>query len=207
MKAPNPESSPEDDTTPIHPSSLSHLVLRTSPTNFSRMCSFYKSFLDATPSFKNPSICFLGYDEEHHRIGIITDPSIAPPASSPPSSTVTTAQEASGETRNVAKREERLMRAPGLAHVAFTFPSHIILARFLLSRQKRGIRPSVCLDHGPTTSMYWHDPDGNEVETMAWNIESREEIDRFLESERFRANPVGEIFDGEIWAREVLRGG
>ena len=53
----------------IRPGKLAHVVLRTRDLQRSR--TWYLSVLQARPTFEIESVCFLTYDEEHHRIGLI----------------------------------------------------------------------------------------------------------------------------------------
>lgn len=58
---------------------------------------------------------------------------------------------------------------PGLHHVAFTFPSMGELLDNDARLRDRGIRPFFCVNHGPTTSIYYRDPDGNRIELQIDN--------------------------------------
>ena len=59
----------------VSPIRLAHVVLRTN--NFTKMTQFYKDFLGGKASVEIPDqISFLTYDEEHHRIAIISIPPI-----------------------------------------------------------------------------------------------------------------------------------
>ena len=51
------------------------------------------------------------------------------------------------------------------------------------------------INHGPTTSMYYADPDGNNVELQIDNFETPDEATEFFESDTFAENPVGVLFD------------
>jgi hypothetical protein len=65
-----------------------------------------------------------------------------------------------------------------------------------------GIQPTVTINHGPTTSMYYADPDGNNIELQIDNFDTLEEAQEFLESDAFTENPVGILFDpDELAAR------
>lgn len=158
------------------PSALAHVVLRT--PNFKEMEQFYIKFLGARIAYSNQMLSFLTYDEEHHRIALISLPGKGPKVSS----------------------------SYGLEHIAFSFPT---LPELLLSyrqRKARGILPSWCVNHGPTTSMYYKDPDGNMLETQVDNFETNEEVGEFMMTEEFAMNPIGTDFDPEdLIAR--LRGG
>lgn len=118
----------------LSPSHLAHLVLKTSPENFSKMQSYYQTFLAASVRFSTDGIAFLTYDEEHHRVAIIAVPGTGP----------------------------RDPKASGLLHFAVTFDSLNDLALAYLQRKENGILPYWAVNHGPTVSMYYHDPDGNE---------------------------------------------
>ena len=45
--------------------------------------------------------------------------------------------------------------------------------------------------------MYYADPDGNRVEFQVENMESKEELNAFMHSDTFAANPIGVNFDPE----------
>lgn len=160
----------------LSPKKLAHVVLRT--TNFSKMVQFYKDFLGATGEFENDRAAFLAYDEEHHRIGIIAFDNIEAPATP----------------------------APGLEHIAFTFDSLDDLATAYEQRKAYDIRPVWCVNHGPTTSMYYLDPDGNRLESQVDNFDSNEEATAFVRSEAFSKNPVGADFDPEELVRRIKSG-
>lgn len=127
----------------LSPSSLAHVVLRSS--NFSAMRDFYKIFLGATASFESDDLAFLTYDEEHHRIAIINMPHLG--------------------AKDSNKR--------GLDHIAFTYPTLDTLALAYLQRKANGILPAWPVNHGPTTSIYYLDPDGNRLETQVRDARER----------------------------------
>lgn len=85
----------------------------------------------------------------------------------------------------------------GLHHTAFEYPTLDELLATYLRLKERGILPHRTVNHGPTTSFYYVDPDGNSVELQVdnfgdWNI-SRE----FLHSPQFAADPFGPGVDPE----------
>jgi len=126
----------------ISPSKLAHIVLRTS--KFPEMVEYYKNFLGATATYENNFLSFLTYDDEHHRIAIIYVPGTGP--------------------------KNRLLS--GLEHIAFTFDNLTDLSVAYLQRKQRGIVPFWAVNHGPTTSIYYQDPDGNQIETQVDNLVS-----------------------------------
>jgi catechol 2,3-dioxygenase-like lactoylglutathione lyase family enzyme len=166
----------EESPTVLSPKKLAHVVVHT--MNIRPMIQFYKNFLVARIEFESDRAAFLGYDEEHHRIGIIVFDNLALPA----------------------------QPAPGLEHIAFTFDNLQDLVTAYEQRKAYGIRPTVCTNHGPTTSMYYMDPDGNRLESQVDNFDNAEEATAFVKSASFRENPVGVDFDPEELAHRVRSG-
>lgn len=152
---------PGDVVTP--PYKFAHVVLRTN--KYEEMVKFYQIFFGAELRFGNEILSLLGYDDEHHRIGIIN--------------------------LHIANKNPMTC---GLEHLSFTYRSLDDLALAALQREKHGIKPTWCTNHGPTTSIYYKDPDGNNLETQVDNFETMEEADEFLASEEFKTNPVGVDF-------------
>lgn len=56
----------------VKPNKLAHVVFRSA--NFNAMRQFYLTFLGATVSHEDQNICFMTYDEEHHRLALINMP-------------------------------------------------------------------------------------------------------------------------------------
>lgn len=142
------------------PSKLAHIVYRT--RNLPRLRDWYIEVLTATVSFGNDRVCFLTYDDEHHRIAIISD----------------------------WKLPEQPERRP-FDHVAFAFESLPVL----LDTHDRlcgiGIEPFWTVNHGPTTSFYYRDPDENQIELQVDNLRTSEELFTFFQSDAFAENPIG----------------
>lgn len=149
------------------PVSLAHVVLRAN--DFPAMRQFYLTFFSARVAHENPMICFLAYDDEHHRIALANT-------------------QAPGKT---APKDSPLL------HIAFTFAD---LGALLLAYRQRllhGIRPFWCVNHGPTISLYYRDPEGNVIETQHDVFATAEEASAFMLSEEFIENPIGADFDPE----------
>ncbi|NMN04599.1 MULTISPECIES: VOC family protein [unclassified Novosphingobium] len=159
----------------IRPSQLAHIVLRTA--QFAVMRDFYLAFLNARVAYENAFASFLRYDEEHHRVVIIAMPGLAPVQP----------------------------RASGLEHYAFSYAS---LGGLLATYQRLkalGIRPDWCLNHGFTMSIYYRDPDGNQVETQ-FDTMACAQADAYMRSPYFDINPIGVDFDPEVLLARYLRG-
>ena len=52
----------------------------------------------------------------------------------------------------------------GVDHVAYTYASLNDLLENYAQLKEKGIRPYWCVHHGITVSMYYADPDGNQME-------------------------------------------
>lgn len=160
----------------LSPAKLAHVVLRTN--KLPEMVAFYRDFLGAEVIYENEYLAFISYDDEHHRIALIGMPSIQ------------------HKDRNTC----------GLEHMAFTFNT---LADLLLSyrqRKERGIAPLWPVNHGPTTSIYYKDPDGNMIETQVDNFEDADEATEFMRSKYFAENPIGTDFDPEDYIKRLSAG-
>ena len=148
----------------ITPVKLAHIVLRT--PRFKESVEWWTTVLGAVPRHENDFLTFLTYDDEHHRLAILSAPHL-------------------GENDRTSS---------GLEHVAFTYAD----LDALLSTYERlaavGITPIAPIHHGMTLSMYYADPDGNQVELQV-DVMSPDEAEAFMASDVFAANPIGVGFD------------
>jgi catechol-2,3-dioxygenase len=160
----------------LSPSLLAHVVLRTA--SLERMVNFYTTFLGGTITYGNDVISFITYDEEHHRVALIGIPSTGP----------------------------KVQTSCGLEHIAFTFNSLSDLLQSYRHRKARNIDPFWCVNHGPTTSIYYKDPDGNMLETQVDNFDTIESATAFMMSKEFAENPIGTDFDPEELIQAIKRG-
>lgn len=156
---------------PVAPSLLAHVVLRTA--DIGRLRDWYALVLNATVVHENPMLCFLTYDEEHHRIAIIGQPGLAPAAPN----------------------------ATGLHHMAFTYAGLGDLLATYRRLKARGIEPFWPIHHGMTLSLYYRDPDGNQVELQVDTVPTKAAGTAVFQSPEFAANPIGVTFDPEALAR------
>lgn len=160
----------------LSPKKLAHIVLRTG--KFKAMVAFYKTFLGAHASHETDALAFLTYDEEHHRIAIAHVPGTSP----------------------------KVRTSSGLEHVAFTFDTLNDLLLAYKQRKALGIEPLWSVNHGPTISIYYQDPDGNQIETQVDAFDSTDEANAFMMSEEFAENPFGVNVDPEDLIVSLERG-
>ena len=160
----------------IAPAHLAHIVFKT--PRFRAMVAWWCTVLEAEPAMANDDLAFLTYDEEHHRVAIVNMPALLPLAG--------------------------FMR--GLDHVAFTYASLSDLLATWQRLRGLGIEPVWCTNHGPTTSLYYADPDGNKVELQIDNFDTPDEVLAWAERSDFSANPIGVDFDPEDLCRRLEAG-
>ncbi len=89
--------------------------------------------------------------------------------------------------------------APGLHHMQLMTDNLDSLCAHYERLRAHGMRPHRSADHGPMTSFYYRDPDGNNVELTAQNFSSLEAMVEFMASDEFKANPSGRELDPEAF--------
>ena len=159
-------------TQPISPAKYAHFVLRTGQLD--KMAEWYKTVLAARIVFRDERLCFLSYDDEHHRLALINMPGLAP----------------------------RDPESAGTDHVAYSYRNLGELLATYRRLKAHGIVPHWPINHGVTTSMYYRDPDNNRVELQIDNFATPEECQAYFQSKAFAENPVGVTYDpDELCAR------
>ncbi|HXQ50657.1 MAG TPA: VOC family protein [Stellaceae bacterium] len=160
----------------VSPVKLSHYVLQTN--RIAEMRDWYLAVLGGEVVHQDDKLCFLAYDDEHHRIAFV----------------------AFGPFE--ARREHEV----GLHHVAFTFASLGELLGTYERLKKQGVVPHWCINHGPTTSLYYHDPDGNGLEIQVDNFPDVADCKAFMRSRAFAENPLGVEFDPDEMLKRLRAG-
>jgi catechol 2,3-dioxygenase-like lactoylglutathione lyase family enzyme len=160
----------------IAPKKFAHFVLKTA--RFEEVIEWYRTVLQARIVSRNGMLCFLSYDEEHHRLAIANMPqAVAAPSGS-----------------------------AGVDHVAYTYAGLGELLATYRRLKAAGIEPVWCINHGPTTSMYYRDPDGLRVELQIDNFATDAELNDYFTSADFQQNPVGVTYDPDELARRYEAG-
>jgi catechol 2,3-dioxygenase-like lactoylglutathione lyase family enzyme len=164
------------DSVPV-PTQIAHIVHYS--RRFKDMVRWYKDVLHMWASHEDDeTLAFLTYDEEHHRIAIVHVP------------------EYKAQQDGVA----------GFNHIAFTYKT---LYDLMVTHERLaaiGIRPYWTVNHGPTTSMYFRDPDGNRLEMQVDNFATAQEGIDYCRSPEFAENPIGVDFDPAELLRRLKAG-
>ena len=160
----------------IPPNKFAHFVVATSQPEI--MIDWYKTVLHAEEVFRNDFICFLTYDDEHHRLAVVAAPGLqaAPP------------------------------RTRGVAHLAYSYRNLGELLANYVRLKALGIRPYWPINHGPTLSMYYKDPDSTAIEFQVDLLKTKEELRAYFAGDEFRRKPVGVIFDPDQLVRDYEAG-
>lgn len=156
------------------PAYISHYGIRA--RHYQKMIEWYQMVFRAKIQHENEFLAFMTFDEEHHRLVIFED------------------------AATVAKPEN----AAGVDHVGYGLPSFGALVATYERLKAEGITPFLPLNHMFTTSLYYHDPDGNDVELSVDNFPTKAECDAFVRSEQMAEigrPPFGYVFDPDELAR------
>ena len=165
----------------IRPAKFVHVVYRT--RRFEQMVNWYETVFDARVQHKDPVLAFLTYDSEHHRFAFINMAILEPDGT-----------------------ETDRRGTIGVDHVAYTYASLGDLFENYAQLQEKGIAPYWCIHHGITVSMYYADPDGNQMEFQVDCFGSNEEANAFMQGPHFSANPIGVEYDPQEWLRRLRAG-
>jgi catechol-2,3-dioxygenase len=148
----------------IKPAKLAHIVLRTADKE--RLIDWWTTVFGMKLQHDAGMLAFLTYDDEHHRLAVVEMPAM----------------------------HENKRTSVGLEHVAFTYDSFDDLMATYERLKGHGITPIAPINHGMTLSLYYADPDGNQVELQI-DTATVDEANAFMHSDVFAANPIGVVFD------------
>lgn len=158
------------------PRYMAHFVIRTN--RFEESVAWYESFFDTECVHSRDGLTFLTFDDEHHRIAI-------------------------GEVPDLEDHKEN---SAGVDHIAFGMENIEGLIAAYERNSRNGIKPYWCINHGPTTSMYYKDPLGVKIELQADNSAYAGGPRAFFDSEQFEQNPLGIEFDPDELVRRYKSG-
>lgn len=159
---------------------VSHYGLRV--RDLPTMTDWYVKFLEAKIEHDMGFGVFMTFDDEHHRMVIFTD------------------------ENTVAKDPN----AAGVEHIALGLPDFTSLADNYERLKTLGITPMLPVNHGFTTSMYYEDPEGNQIELSVDNFATKDECRDWMKTEKMTQLMIppnfGDVFDPEELVR-LVRGG
>jgi catechol-2,3-dioxygenase len=160
----------------ISPVKLSHFLVRT--TRFEVLKDWYMTVLGALVVFESDKVCLLTFDAEHHRVAILrVDAEHAPVA-----------------------------ETSAIEHVALTYGSLGDLIATYERLKHEEIVPTASINHGPTTSLYYSDPDGNHLELLTDNFPDVAGLQAWFETGAHELHPRGVPFDPDVLAEKFHAG-
>jgi len=165
----------------IQPKTFAHVVYRT--YRFQEMLDWYVKVFGGKIQYQNPVIAFVTYDEEHHRVALLNLAIVK------------------GESQARTPRGQ-----PGMDHVAYGYRSLRELLDKYLELKAIGVLPYWCIHHGITVSLYYADPDGNQMEFQTDSYTSNEDANAFMYGPGFAENPIGVEFDPDEMLERLRRG-
>ena len=166
----------------IRPRTFAHVVYRT--YQFQAMLDWYVTVFNGKVQYQSPVIAFVTYDDEHHRVALLNLSIIK-----------------GGESDARTPRGQ-----PGMDHVAYGYRNLRELMDKYVELQGRGILPYWCIHHGITVSLYYADPDGNQMEFQTDCFGSNDEANGFMFGPNFELNPIGVEFDPEVMLAHLRAG-
>ena len=159
---------------------VSHFALRV--RDLPTAVEWYQNFLNAKIQCDLGFCAFMTFDDEHHRMVIFSDEDTV----------------------------EKDPNAAGVEHVALGLPDFNSLADEYERLKALDITPGLQINHGFTTSLYYFDPEGNQVELSVDNFETKDECAAWMKTDKMRAamEPpnFGDVFDAEVMVRLVRSG-
>lgn len=163
------------------PTKFAHVVYRT--YRYDEMIAWYQTVFGAHVQHGNPALTFLTYDDEHHRMAFLNLDLVLPQG-----------RELTGKAKH------------GVDHVAYCYASLPALLSNYARLRDLGIKPYWCIHHGITVSMYYADPDGNQMEFQVDCFDTNEGANGFMTGPGFEVNPIGVEYDPEDFLKRLQAG-
>lgn len=165
------------------PDFVAHWVVKTARR--AEMIDWYGTVFGARVVHTDDDLTFLTWDHEHHRLALIEVPRVV---------------------KLLFPFAHLRRKIYGIDHVALQLLSIEKLLALYERLKPQGIEPVWAINHGPTTSLYYEDPDGIRLELQVDNYPTIEETAAFFGSEEFERNPIGTMFDPDYMLERLRRG-
>jgi catechol-2,3-dioxygenase len=155
----------------IPPRELHHVTFKTN--RLEEMVEFYARLTGHRPMFQGEQFAAVTFDAANHRIALLA---LAPWGELPP---------------------EQALGSVGLHHVGYEYATLDDLLHTYARAKRHGIAPEWTVNHGPTMSFYYRDPDGNGIELQVDNC--GHDLERWKEfvNGPFQQNQMGINVDPE----------
>jgi len=142
------------------------------------LIDWYRAVVGMQVVLRHPAISFLTWDESQDRLAIVADKDA--PVAAP--------------------------NSVGFHHAAFEVGSLKELTGQYRALKAQEILPEQVINHGVATSMYYRDPDGNQIELTVGAFATVAELNQWLATGLFDINPLGVHIDAEELCARVESG-
>jgi catechol-2,3-dioxygenase len=153
---------------------LAHFGLRA--RDLPAAIDWYGKAFGAEVRFRNELAAFMSFDDEHHRFVLWDD----------------------GETG------DRPDNARGVDHIGFSCGRPTALADEYERLKDLGILPGLSVNHHFTSSLYYRDPDGNEVEITCDNMPTKAACAAFMATPEMAEAMQPPLFGTEFDPEDLL---
>src|SRR5882757_3672364 len=143
----------------FRPKEYAHVVFRTAQPEV--LIDWYRAVVGMQVVLRHPAISFLTWDESQDRLAIVADKDA--PVAAP--------------------------NSVGFHHAAFEVGSLKELTGQYRALKAQEILPEQVINHGVATSMYYRDPDGNQIELTVGAFATVAELNQWLATGLFDINP------------------
>jgi catechol 2,3-dioxygenase len=157
---------------------LHHVQLKT--RNLDEMVQWYSMVLGLIVSHRGSGAAWLTNDDANHRLALLSTPKLVDDP------------DKVGHT--------------GLHHTAWEYGTLDELLATYARLRDADVMPHRTVNHGPITSFYYSDPDGNSVELQVDNFGDWRESVKFFATEAFELDPFGPGVEPEALLAERAAG-
>ena len=147
------------------PFKMAHFVLRC--TRYREVVDWHLKVFQARVVHENDVLTVITEGDEHHRAAFV-------------------------KRDGLVSRPDNCV---GMDHIAYSYRTISELLQHYQRLKGLEISPVWAINHGPTTSLYYRDPEGTMIEFQVDNFATHEQAAAYFKTSNFEDNPIGVEFD------------